>query len=183
MATDIKKLQSKIEFVKVKDILQNPDNPRVIKDADFYKLVESIKKFPKMLLIRPIVVNDTMMILGGSQRLKASQEAGMKEVPIIRASMLTEAEQKEFIIKDNLNAGTWDKQLLELQWDTNQLTDWGMPDMGLGKVSRPIEYKELSAFKKTHVLISFPPEKIHLVQSLLEKIKSTPGIEYEQSSN
>lgn len=180
---DLKKLQSKIEFVKISLIKSNPDNPRTIKDADFFKLVDSIRNFPKMLLIRPIVVNEDMMILGGSQRMKAAQEAGMREVPIIRASMLTPVEQKEFIIKDNISSGDWDRELLDMQWDQTQLQKWGMEEFAVKKTTEPIEQKELTAFRKTHVLISFPPEKIHLVQQMLEKIKSTPGIEYEQSSN
>ena len=88
-----------IEIFKIKS---NPSNPRVIKDNKFDKLVNSIKEFPKMLKIRPIVVNDEMVVLGGNMRLKACKEAGLKRVPIIKASDLTEEEQREFIIKDNV---------------------------------------------------------------------------------
>jgi len=80
----------KTETVKITEIKNNPNNPRIIKDDKFTKLVNSIKEFPKMLEIRPIVVNDDMIVLGGNMRLKACKEAGLKEVPIIKASELTE---------------------------------------------------------------------------------------------
>ena len=89
-------------LTKISAIKPNPNNPRIIKDDKFAKLVTSIKEFPKMLELRPIVVNDDMIVLGGNMRLKACKEAGLKEVPVIKASELTEAEQREFIIKDNV---------------------------------------------------------------------------------
>ena len=86
-------------------IKPNPNNPRTIKDVKYKKLVESIRTFPKMLELRPIVVNDDMVVLGGNMRLKACKEAGIKEVPVIKASDLTEEEQRQFIIKDNVEYG------------------------------------------------------------------------------
>ena len=97
---------------KLSTIKPNPNNPRIIKDDKFHKLVQSIRDFPKMLEIRPIVVNDDMTVLGGNMRLKACKEAGLTEVPIIKASELTEDEQKEFIIKDNVGYGEWDYEIL-----------------------------------------------------------------------
>ena len=89
---------------KIEDIKPNPVNPRVIADGKFEKLVKSIQEFPKMLEVRPIVVNDDMVVLGGNMRLKACKEAGLKEVPVIAVSDLTEEEQKQFIIKDNVDS-------------------------------------------------------------------------------
>lgn len=116
----------KTETVKITEIKNNPNNPRVIKDDKFTKLVNSIKEFPKMLEIRPIVVNDDMIVLGGNMRLKACKEAGLKEVPIIKASELTEDEQRQFIIKDNVSGGEWDWEMLANEWDSEQLEDWGL---------------------------------------------------------
>ena len=82
-----------IEKVKISEIKPNKDNPRIIKDEKFKQLVQSIKDFPEMLNLRPIVVNDEMIVLGGNMRLKACKEAGLKEVPIIKASNLTEQQQ------------------------------------------------------------------------------------------
>jgi ParB-like chromosome segregation protein Spo0J len=115
----------KIETVKISTVKSNPNNPRVIKDDKFDKLVASINEFPKMLEIRPIVVNDDMIVLGGNMRLKACKEAGLKEVPIIKASDLTEEQQREFIIKDNVGFGEWDWEQLK-EWDGEELEAWGL---------------------------------------------------------
>ena len=115
-----------IQIVKTKDIIANENNPRVIKDDKFKKLVKSIKEFPQMLNLRPIVVNDDMVVLGGNMRLKAVQEVGLKEVPIIKASDLTEEQQKEFIIKDNVGFGEWDWDILANEWEADKLADWGL---------------------------------------------------------
>jgi hypothetical protein len=110
---------------KLSEVKLNPNNPRLIKDDNFKKLVQSIKDFPEMLDIRPIVVNADMVILGGNQRFKACKEAGLKEVPIIVADNLTEEQQREFLIKDNVSGGEWDWSLLA-DWDTEQLEEWGL---------------------------------------------------------
>lgn len=115
-----------IEWVKTKDIIPNTENPRVIKDDKFKKLVQSIKDFPEMLEIRPIVVNSEMMILGGNMRLKAIQEIGIKEIPIIKAENLTEQQQREFLIKDNVGFGEWDWDALANDWDYKELVDWAL---------------------------------------------------------
>jgi ParB-like chromosome segregation protein Spo0J len=116
----------KTRVVKISDIKKNPNNPRIIKDEKFNKLVKSIQEFPKMLEIRPIVVNQDMIVLGGNMRLKACKEAGLKEVPIVMADDLTEEEQKQFIIKDNVGFGEWDWEMLANEWDSDKLEDWGL---------------------------------------------------------
>jgi len=115
-----------VKEVKIGLIKSNPNNPRIIKDEKFAKLVESIKSFPEMLKLRPIVVNEDMVVLGGNMRLKACKEAGLKVVPVIKASELSDEQQKEFIIKDNVGFGEWDWQMLANEWDTEQLNDWGL---------------------------------------------------------
>jgi DNA modification methylase len=112
--------------VKISEVKSNPNNPRIIKDDKFQKLVKSIKEFPEMLSIRPIVVNADMVVLGGNMRLKACKEAGLKDVAIIKAEDLTEDQQKQFIIKDNVGFGEWDWEDLANNWDAEQLTDWGL---------------------------------------------------------
>ena len=115
----------KIETIQISKIKLNPNNPRLIKDDKFIKLVQSIKDFPEMLNIRPIVVNEDMIILGGNMRFKACKEAGLKEVPIIKASGLSTEKQREFLIKDNVSGGEWDWGLLE-KWDSLELENWGL---------------------------------------------------------
>ena len=112
--------------VPINDIKANTNNPRLIKDEKFAKLVKSIKEFPEMLELRPIVVNDDMIVLGGNMRLKACKEAGLKQVPVIKASSLTPEQQKEFIIKDNVGFGEWGWELIANEWDAEQVTDWGL---------------------------------------------------------
>jgi DNA modification methylase len=115
-----------ITTTNISKIKPNPENPRVIKDDKFDKLVKSIKEFPQMLGIRPIVVNDQMVVLGGNMRLKACIEAGLTELPVLMASSLTPEQQKEFIIKDNVGFGEWDWDVLANDWDAEKLTDWGL---------------------------------------------------------
>ena len=116
----------KIENVKLSDIKLNPNNPRLIKDDKFKKLVQSIIDFPEMLKIRPIVVNEDMIILGGNMRFKACKEAGLKEVPIIKTKGLSEEKQREFLIKDNIAGGEWDWNLLANEWDELKFTEGGL---------------------------------------------------------
>ena len=115
----------KTEKVSIKKIKNNPKNPRVIKNAKFMKLVESIKEFPQMLDIRPIIVNKENIILGGNMRFRASIEAGLKEVTIARVN-LTPEEEDEFIVKDNSNFGEWDWDVLANQFQLDELGDWGL---------------------------------------------------------
>lgn len=128
--------------VKISEVKSNPNNPRIIKDDKFQKLVKSIKEFPEMLNIRPIVVNADMVVLGGNMRLKACKEAGLKEVAIIKAEDLTEDQQKQFIIKDNVGFGEWDWEGLANQWDENELAEWGL-DIPAFNVSKDLDYSIL----------------------------------------
>jgi len=113
------------KMVPIKSVKLNPKNPRVIKDDKFKKLVNSIKEFPKMLQLRPIVVNKSNIVLGGNQRLKACIEAGLKEIPVLIAEDLSKAEQERFIIADNVNFGDWDSEILT-NWEEEKLIEWGL---------------------------------------------------------
>ena len=115
-----------MEKVKLSDIRPNPNNPRVIKDDKFKKLVKSITDFPQMLELRPIVVNDEMIVLGGNMRLKALEHLGIEETFIIKASDLTDEQEQEFIIKDNVGYGEWDWDQLANEWDVEDLDQWGL---------------------------------------------------------
>lgn len=130
--------------IKISEIKLNPNNPRLIKDDKFKKLVKSIQDFPEMLEIRPIVVNSDMIILGGNMRFKACKEAGLKEVPIIVADNLTEEQQREFLIKDNTSGGEWDFEMLANEWDVEQLEEWGL-DVPNFDINNETEQKDLSS--------------------------------------
>jgi ParB-like chromosome segregation protein Spo0J len=107
-------------------IKPNPNNPRIIKDYKFKQLVKSIQDFPQMLELRPIVIDENNIVLGGNMRLKACIEAGLSEVPVIHANNLTEEQKKEFIIKDNISFGEHNWELLANEWNIEDLDDWGL---------------------------------------------------------
>jgi len=114
-----------MERLPVSKLKANPNNPRVIRDEKFKKLVKSIKEFPEMLEARPVVVNPDMVVLGGNMRLKALREAGVEEAPVYVASW-DEVKQRQFIIKDNVGFGEWDWDALANEWNEEELQDWGL---------------------------------------------------------
>ena len=113
------------EIIKLKEIRNNPENPRYIRDEKFEKLVKSLKDFPEMIGARPLIVNQRMEVLGGNMRLKAMLEAGWTECPVIQVDW-SEEKQREFIIKDNLGYGEWDWDELANTWDAEDLKEWGL---------------------------------------------------------
>ena len=115
-----------VEHVSIDTVIPNENNPRILKDDKFKKLVKSIKEFPQMLEIRPIVVNENNIVLGGNMRLEACKKAGLKEVTILKAEHLTKEQQDEFIIKDNSSFGQWDWGVLANEWNTEQIEEWGL---------------------------------------------------------
>jgi hypothetical protein len=116
----------KSELVDINKVEPNPNNPRTIKKVKFEKLVKSIREFPEMLNIRPVVVDENMMVLGGNMRLQALREAGYKEIPIIKVTDLTEDQKKEFVVKDNISYGDWDWDILSTDYEAYELDEMGM---------------------------------------------------------
>ena len=100
----------------INEIIPNPNNPRICRDAKFKLLVKSIREFPEMLNLRPIVIDENNIILGGNQRYRACIEAGLTDVPVIHANNLTEEQKKQFIVRDNVSTGDWDFDLLANEW-------------------------------------------------------------------
>jgi len=127
--------------VKVAAIKSNPKNPRLIKDDKFKKLVKSIKEFPEMETVRPIVVNKDMVILGGNMRYKAMIECGYKEVNVMVVDW-DEPKQNEFIIKDNVGFGEWEWETVANEWDEIELKDWGLD---LPMFASPVDYSILDS--------------------------------------
>lgn len=118
------------DLVAVSELKPNPTNPRVLRDEKFLRLKQSITDFPDMLNYRSIVaVTDTdgkFMVLGGNMRLRALQDLGIKEVPVMLADHWTEEQRREFIIKDNVGFGEWSWEALANEWDGGQLAEWGL---------------------------------------------------------
>jgi ParB-like chromosome segregation protein Spo0J len=115
-----------IKTVKIGEPKPNEHNPRYINKANFKKLVNSLKEFPKMLEVRPLVVDENMIVLGGNMRLKALIEAGFKEVLVHQVLDWTDDEKNQFIIKDNSSFGSWDWEILANEWNMQKIVDWGV---------------------------------------------------------
>lgn len=148
--------------VNIKEVKPNPSNPRTIKDAKFKKLVQSIKDFPQMLELRPIVVDKDYIVLGGNMRLKACIAAGLKEIPILIADQLTEEQKAEFIIKDNVGFGDWDWDVLANEWPVDKLEEWGLDvpslDEFTGVEEQEIEFSEYLDEANNYVVLLFRSE-------------------------
>jgi len=173
-----------IKTVKLSEVKSNPNNPRIIKDDKFGKLVKSIKEFPKMLEIRPIVVNADMIVLGGNMRLKACKEAGLKEVPVIFAHDLTEDEQKQFIIKDNVGFGEWDWDMIANEWDSQELQDWGFEIPGFDNVEDLGEEFSLPEGDKApfqQMTFTLADEQAEQIQNAIADIKQSQEYKYAET--
>ena len=163
--------------VTIEEVIPNKSNPRLIKDDKFKKLVQSIKDFPQMLEIRPIVVDENNIILGGNMRFKACIEAGLKEVFIIKASDLTGEQKHEFIVKDNVGFGEWDWSELANEWDTDKLEDWGLdlPIYDNIDYSGKNEEIDIDNLDSEMILkLKYTEYEYNLVRDQLSKIASTP---------
>jgi ParB-like chromosome segregation protein Spo0J len=175
----------KTELVSIKLVKSNPNNPRIIKDDKFAKLVASIKEFPKMLEIRPIVVNDDMIVLGGNMRLKACIHAGLKEVPIIKVSDLTEQEQKQFIIKDNVSGGEWDWNMLANEWDVTELEDWGLSvggfDLNSDDLGEEFSLPDGDKAPFQQMTFTLADEQAEQIKNAIEDIKKTEEYKYAET--
>ena len=174
--------------MKITNLKLNDNNPRIIKDEKFKKLVKSIKDFPKMMELRPIVVDKEMVILGGNMRYRALQKAGYLEIPdtwVKIADELTEEEKKRFIIEDNMPFGEWDWDMLANNFEVGDLLEWGFSENEL-KIEQEViedEVPEISsepAVSKVgevyqlgrHRLMSGDATKIEEVEKLMDGKKA-----------
>jgi len=139
--------------MKLSTIRPNPNNPRVLRDDKFQKLKKSITDFPKMMELRPIVVDDDGVILGGNMRYRALQDIYGKngEIPdawVKSAADLTEDEKRQFVIKDNADFGEWDWDMLANEWDAEELADWGIDTPAdWGKETKEVEEDDFDTDK------------------------------------
>ena len=166
-------------ILKTNEIKVNPSNPRIIKDFNFKRLVQSVIDFPEMLNLRPIVVNKDMVILGGNMRFKACIEAGIKEVPVIIADNLTPEQENEFLIKDNVSGGEWDWDILANEWNSEELLEWGL-DLPI-YIDNDVDYSgknkeiDVDLYENEMIIkLKYSEEDYNLVRDQLSKIASTP---------
>lgn len=172
------------ETISIKKLKPNPANPRTIRDDKFHKLVQSVKDFPQMLEIRPIVVNDQLEVLGGNMRLRACIEAGMKEVTIIRASELTEDQQRRFIISDNSSFGDWNWDALANEWDAEELQEWGVDlpvfaDISIGTDGFSLPDGDKEPFQQ--MTFTLADEQATQVKNAISDIKETEEYKYAET--
>ena len=116
-------------MIKLSDIKKNPRNPRIIRDAQFLKLKKSVAEFPRMLELRPIVLDEANMVIAGNMRLEALKANNYKEIPeewIKRAEDFTPEELRRFIITDNTHFGEHDWEMIANEWDAEPLDEWGL---------------------------------------------------------
>jgi ParB-like chromosome segregation protein Spo0J len=166
-----------VQLINISELTVNPNNPRIIKDEKFDKLVQSIKEFPDMLKYRPIVVDENNVILGGNMRFKACKAAKLKQVHVMKASELTEAQKREFIIKDNVSGGEWDWAMLQNEWDTEQLDAWGLdiPSFETQDYSDKNEEIDIDSLDAEMIIkLKYTEEEYQIVREQLSKIASTP---------
>jgi hypothetical protein len=171
--------------MKLSDIKPNPSNPRIIKDEKFAKLVQSIKDFPQMLELRPIVINSDNIVLGGNMRLRACKEAGLKEVPVMRADDLTPEQQAEFIIKDNVGFGEWDWDMLANQWDAEKLNDWGLDvpgvDLNADEFGEDFTLADGDKAPFQQMTFTLADEQAEVIQQAIADIKQTEEYKYAET--
>ena len=174
-----------MERVDIRQIRPNPENPRVIKDNKFQKLVKSITELPQMLELRPIVVNKDMIVLGGNMRLKACEAAGLTEVPVIFAENLTPEQEREFIIKDNSSFGEWDWDLLANEWDVDQLQEWGMDiggfDLSPNDFDESFELPDGDKSPFQQMTFTMADEQQTIIKNAIDDIKKTEEYKYVET--
>ncbi len=161
--------------MKINLIKSNPNNPRLIKDDKFKKLVQSIKDFPEMLEIRPIVLNKDNVILGGNMRFKACKEAGLKDVPV-KIVELTQEQEREFIIKDNTSGGEWDWDMLANEWDNAELNEWGLDVWETKDINLDDFFEEDTSNpkeEKQKIILEYSEEEFEIITEKFNSIGGT----------
>jgi hypothetical protein len=171
--------------IGIEEINKNPNNPRIIKDDKFKKLVQSIKDFPKMLEMRPIVVNEHNIILGGNMRYEACKAAGLKTIPVIIAEDLTADEQRQFIIKDNVSGGEWDWEMLANEWEAEKLEEWGLDipgfDLNADELGENFTLPDGDKAPFQQMTFTLADEQAIQIQNAISDIKQTQEYKYAET--
>lgn len=174
--------------MKLSEIKPNPNNPRVLRDERFAKLKQSIEEFPKMLALRPMVIDNDGVILGGNMRYRVLQDLGYKEIPdewVKHADELTEDEKRRFIIADNVGFGEWDWEELANDWDADTLEDWGLDLIGFEIDSEDFgeEFSLPDGDKEPFQQMTFTlaDEQAEQIKNAIADIKKTEEYKYAET--
>lgn len=172
------------QTVKITDVKSNPNNPRIIKDEKFQKLVQSLKDFPEMAKVRPVVVNSDFVVLGGNMRLKAMKEAGWKEVPVEVVDW-PEEKQREFIVKDNVGFGEWDWEILANEWEATDLEKWGLDlpgfDLQADELGEDFSLPDGDKAPFQQMTFTLADEQAEQIKNAIADIKQTEKYKYAET--
>lgn len=178
---------AKIEYRKTVDLETLYHNPRFILDEEFKSLCKSLEDNPDYFEARPIIISDRtgmLVVIAGNMRLRAAIEIGKKEVPTILLKGLTVDREKEIIIRDNVNNGNWDYDILANEWDKDQLVEWGVPamwDLGEEEPEEPAQTKALTAKLVIEFETQFQMEQART--EIEEVLRSYEGAAIKDNSN
>jgi hypothetical protein len=174
-----------VKNVPIGKVKANKGNPRFIRDEKFTKLVKSLREFPDMAKLRPLIVNAEMVVLGGNMRLKAMQELKWETVPVIVADNLTPEQEAEFIIKDNVGFGEWDWEMLANQWDADLLTDWGLDiphfDANLDEFGEDFTLPDGDKAPFQQMTFTLADEQAEQIKNAIAEIKHTDEYKYAET--
>ncbi len=162
-------MKVEIKQLKLSEIKANKENPRILKDEKYRQLKKSIQDFPEMLELREIVVDENYVILGGNMRYKVLKDLKFETVNAKIVTGLSDEQKKEFIVKDNVNVGDWDFELLS-SWDSDSLKDWGL-DLEFDTY----ENSEIDVYSypdKIKMIFEFTQEEYSKINGALSKINA-----------
>lgn len=187
-----KKPKQQVEYRALSEIKPLDNNPRYIKTDDFERLCASVQNNADYFECRPIILSDRtgeLVIIAGNQRYKAAQEVGLKEVPTILLHGLTEAKEKEIVIRDNVQNGKWDYDILASgAWgEVEELADWGVE--GVDFLSDTNDESDIDSLfeeannteekhKNIHITVEIPEELTEQLGEIIDIIKEAL-VEYE----
>jgi hypothetical protein len=173
-----------MQTLPIGKIKANPNNPRTIKDDKFFKLVQSLKDLPEMAKVRPVVVNQDMVVLGGNMRLKAMKEAGWKEAPVEIVDW-DEDKQRQFIIKDNVGFGEWDWEMLANEWDAEELQEWGLDlpgfDLNANELGEDFTLPDGDKAPFQQMTFTLADEQAEQIKNAIADIKQTEEYKYAET--
>jgi ParB-like chromosome segregation protein Spo0J len=174
-----------VKLVKIGSVKGNSRNPRFIRDEKFKKLVASLVEFPEMANLRPLVVDENMTVLGGNMRLKAMQELKWKEVPIVVAEGLTDAQKDEFVIKDNVSYGQYNWEMLANEWDAEELTRWGLEipgfDLDADLLTEDFELPDGDKAPFQQMTFTLADEQAEQIKNAITDIKQTEEYKFAET--
>ena len=174
--------------MKISEIKLNKKNPRLIKDYKFEKLKKSITEFPKMLELRPIIIDNDNIILGGNMRYQALKDLGYKELPenwVKKSSELSEEEKQRFIISDNINFGEFDFEIIANEWDTELLADWGLDvggfDVNSDDLGTDFTLPDGDKAPFQQMTFTLADEQAEILKAELDKVKKSEEFKYVET--